>query len=786
MQTKFSRLYNKISQGWWFAIPCLSSLVIMLPRLLSPNFNFEDDGFSLQTAQKLLAGNVHWIFDDFGSRFRPLYWLGFVPLNILGGKNPFWYFCSNTIILAVLGFFIVRLVKDNGGTKLQACLAGLLFVLSSPVIETFYTVSKAEHIQLFWLLLSLLIIKWTGKKNRIGEIWTFLLTSLAILFALLVKETTIVILPIASGWLFLTWIFNRRDKSAVLLAGKYVVASLIAVTIFIGLEHYFLGGVLSGEGYGNNYSLTLGTMFFMLVAWSGWLLRDFFIGVFCFLMLFLILPQIRKTIHFRLLLASAVWMGGWIVIFLAWDRASDYYLLPFAVGFSIFCGILLGETLGIVNKLPAIKKYLALALLGLFAFSLLINLLNNYTNAKLQLSMDRQEAALMDFLTTSTQDQDHILVNLNANNTFFSHGLALIQFAGGRPNINIQPFRFETANPGSSPQISYYLVTTETQNEPPFAVRGSGGNQENNQALKGILGPSPKPVFIAQESFRLIAFNPINLVCPFVKGGYLEDLYCSYHIPVVDLRVYTYTWQVYSVTSRIQDLDLPAVYSPDGNWEFQLPDGSVKTLHFGQSGDVPLAGDWIGSGQTGIGVFNPATLTFSLDDNLDGQPESTFKLHGMTATDIPLAGDWNCDGKDTLGFFRPSDGSWHFWNGAYSGPESLPVLTGTESGVVPLVGDWNGDGCDTIGIYRPQAGEVNLENSMTADLSGADFYAPKNAVPVVANWGGTGIDTLAFVMDGTWTRLYANCDCSQANLAPNLKFGLTPSIPLAGKWSLRK
>jgi hypothetical protein len=166
MQTKFSRLYKKIAQGWWFAIPCLSSLVIMLPRLLSPNFNFEDDGFSLQTAQKVLAGNVHWIFVDFGSRFRPLYWLGFVPLNLIGGKNPFWYFCSNTIILAVLGFFIIRLVKDNGGTKLQACLSGLLFVLSSPVIETFYTVSKAEHVQLFWLLLSLLIIN--GRVKKIG------------------------------------------------------------------------------------------------------------------------------------------------------------------------------------------------------------------------------------------------------------------------------------------------------------------------------------------------------------------------------------------------------------------------------------------------------------------------------------------------------------------------------------------------------------------------------------------------------------------------------------------
>jgi hypothetical protein len=786
MQAIYSRLNKKIAQGWWFAIPWLSSLVIMLPRLLSPNFNFEDDGIILQTAQKVLAGDVHWIFVDYGSRFRPLYWLGFVPLNIIGGKNPFLYYCSNTIILIALSFLIVRLVKDNGGTKLQACLSGFLFTLSSPVIETFYTVSKAEHYQLFWLLLSLLIILWVGQKNLIGKILAFLLTTSAILFALMVKETTIVILPIAFGWLFLTWIFNRRDKSTILFVGKYFLASLIAVTVFIGLEYYFLGGVLSGKGYGSNFTLTPGLMFFMLFAWSGWLLRDFYSGIFCFLMLLLVLPQIRRTVNSRLLLASAIWMCGWIVIFLAWDRVCDYYLLPFSVGFSIFCGILLGDTLGILRKLSTIKKGISLVLLALIALSNLINLFNNYSNAKIQLSMDRQETALMDFLTTSTLDQDRILINFDANNTFFSSGMALIQFVEGRPKINIQPFRFETANPELSPQISYYLITVETQNEPLFSVRGSWGNQKNNQALEGILGPSPKPVFIAQESFRMISFNPINIVCPFVKGGYLEYLYCSYHLPVMDLRPYTYAWQVYRVTSSIQDLDLPAVFGPDGNWEFQLPDGSVKTLHFGQPGDVPLAGDWIGSDQTGIGVFDPAKLTFSLDDNLDSQPDSTFKLHGMTATDIPLAGDWNCDGKDTLGFFRPSDGSWHFWNGEYTGSESLPVLTGTEADVFPLVGDWNKDGCDTIGIYRPQAGEVNLENILTADFSGADFYAPKDAFPVVANWGGIGIDTLAFVLDETWTRLYANCDCPQANLAPVLKFGFTPSIPLAGNWSTGK
>jgi hypothetical protein len=784
MAIKFSQLIKQKTSMWWITIPGLSSLVIMLPRLLSPNFNFEDDGFILQTAQKVFAGDFNWIFIDFGFRFRPLYWLGFVPLNIIGGTNPFWYFCSNTIILVMISIFIVSLVKNNGGTKFQACLAGLLFVFSSPVIETFYTISKAEHVQLFWLLLSLLIIKWTDQKSIFGRTLVFILTTMVILFALLVKETTLVILPIASGGLFLTWIFKRQKSFSVPFLGKYVLSSLIAVIIFIGLEYYFLGGFLTGKGYGNNFTFVPGLMLFMIFAWSGWLLRDFSIGIFCFLIFILLLLQIRKSVNFRLFLASAIWMGGWFVVFLAWDRVCDYYLLPFAVGYSVFCGIVLGNVLEILKNLQKSNKIFSIALLVLVAISFLINLLNNYTNAKVQLIMDRQEIALMDFLTNSTLDQDRVLINFDSNSTFFSTGSALIQSAGERPNMYIQPFRFETAVPALSPQFSYYLVTAETKNKPLFSVRGSGGNQKNNQALDGILGPSPRPVFIAQESFRLISINLINLVCSFVKGGYLEYLYCSYHIPVVDLRVYKYTWQVYKVTSNIQELDLPAVFNQNEYWEFQLPDGSIKRLHFGQPGDIPLAGDWLGSGQTGIGVFNPSTLTFMIDDDLDGQNSSIYKLHGMAATDIPLTGDWNCDGKDTLGYFRPGDGSWHFWNGEYSDPESLPVFTGTESGVIPLAGDWNGDGCDTVGIYRSQNGEVNLENTLTADFSGADYYAPKNTLPVAANWGGTGIDTLSFFIDGIWTRLYANCDCPQANLAPTLEFGSSTSIPLAGKWSV--
>jgi hypothetical protein len=437
-----------------------------------------------------------------------------------------------------------------------------------------------------------------------------------------------------------------------------------------------------------------------------------------------------------------------------------------------------------LKKATAFRKAAAACLLGLFALFTLTTLLNNYSNARLELAMDRQQARLMRYLTTAN-GPDPVLANFDANSTLFSHALDLFQIVGRRPDFDLQPFRFQTASPGASP-LSYSLVTVQVKNKPLFVVRSQGDSQKVNASLQGFLSPADDTLFDSREAFRLVTFNLIDLVCPVVHGGYLQDLYCSHGLPVVDTRQYSYGWTVYHVTSRIETLDLPAVFQPDGTWKFQLADGTVRTLAFGQAGDKPVAGNWTGDwldrGTTGIGVFDPATLTWSLDYNLDGKADSTFQLRGMTAADIPIAGDWNCSGRDFPGFFRPSDGSWHFWTANYSGPENQPVLSGTEAGVVPLVGDWNGNLCDTLGVYRPARGEVNLENTLTADLAGADFYAPKDARPVPGNWSGTGIETLAFFDAGRWTRLFANCDCAPANPAAVLEFGAAGDVPLAGKW----
>ena len=68
--------------------PIIVAVLIMLPRLLSPQFGLFDDGRSMVTAQKVTQGVWDMSVDDFEGRFRPLYWLFFALPYALFGDGP--------------------------------------------------------------------------------------------------------------------------------------------------------------------------------------------------------------------------------------------------------------------------------------------------------------------------------------------------------------------------------------------------------------------------------------------------------------------------------------------------------------------------------------------------------------------------------------------------------------------------------------------------------------------------------------------------------------------------
>ena len=114
------------------------------------------------------------------------------------------------------------------------------------------------------------------------------------------------------------------------------------------------------------------------------------------------------------------------------------------------------------------------------------------------------------------------------------------------------------------------------------------------------------------------------------------------------------------------------------------------------NGDLPVTGDWTGRGTTQSGFFRPSTGQWFLDRDADGAWDGCSKDLCIssfgTSGDVPVSGDWNGTGKSKIGVFRPTTGEWFLdlnGNGKWDGPAiDLYVPGYGQQGDVPVVGRW--------------------------------------------------------------------------------------------------
>jgi hypothetical protein len=115
-----------------------------------------------------------------------------------------------------------------------------------------------------------------------------------------------------------------------------------------------------------------------------------------------------------------------------------------------------------------------------------------------------------------------------------------------------------------------------------------------------------------------------------------------------------------------------------------------------QAGDLPVTGDWNGDGRTQVGLFRPATGEWFLDSNGNRTWDGCSKDHCLssfgTAADLPVSGDWNGTGTSKIGAFRPSTGEWFLdlnGNGQWDGCGiDLCATNFGEAGDFPVIGRW--------------------------------------------------------------------------------------------------
>jgi hypothetical protein len=120
------------------------------------------------------------------------------------------------------------------------------------------------------------------------------------------------------------------------------------------------------------------------------------------------------------------------------------------------------------------------------------------------------------------------------------------------------------------------------------------------------------------------------------------------------------------------------------------------SLNVYQEGDVPVAGDWTGRGTTSVGLFRPSTGEWFLDKNANRSWNGCTKdlcivSFGKTG-DLPISGDWTGTGVSRIGVFRPSTGEWFLdrnGNGKWDGPTlDTYVARFGQAGDIPVVGSW--------------------------------------------------------------------------------------------------
>jgi hypothetical protein len=192
-----------------------------------------------------------------------------------------------------------------------------------------------------------------------------------------------------------------------------------------------------------------------------------------------------------------------------------------------------------------------------------------------------------------------------------------------------------------------------------------------------------------------------------------------------------------------------------------MPDGTTKVVPDGRASDVAMAGDWDGDAVTDVGVWRPATQTFLLRHGLGTIERVPFGGPG----DVPVAGDWDGDGTTDVGVWRPAT---HIFRLREPDGRVVAIRLGVV-GSQPVTGDWNADGLTELGVFNAGTGvfvlrKVDVTGQVTFEKVA---FGDEGSLPVVGDWDGDGVDDL-----GTWSRATATFALRTSAGVTRTQFGL--------------
>jgi len=183
---------------------------------------------------------------------------------------------------------------------------------------------------------------------------------------------------------------------------------------------------------------------------------------------------------------------------------------------------------------------------------------------------------------------------------------------------------------------------------------------------------------------------------------------------------------------------------------------------FGQPGDIPVEGDYFGTGKTQVAFFHPADGSWNIfgqdifDSFIVDHPE-LFSNFVVTFTfgqagDIPVPGDYDGNGTTKPAFYRPSEGKLHIADVSFNvttnvatvaprPPIGLPGPTSFSSAqgdrVLPP-GDYLGDGRILVGTFGVATGQWFIADQTGTTQRVIVGFGQHNDIPVPGDYDGSG------------------------------------------------
>ena len=230
-------------------------------------------------------------------------------------------------------------------------------------------------------------------------------------------------------------------------------------------------------------------------------------------------------------------------------------------------------------------------------------------------------------------------------------------------------------------------------------------------------------------------------------------------------------------------------YNGNGVWDGPTVDKAIF-WSTGQSTDVPVMGDWNGDGRTKIGIYNNGTWILDYNGNGiwegPGVDKTIYWSTGQSG-EVPVVGDWNGDGKSKIGIY--ANGTWILeYNGNYAwdgtGIDKLIFFGG--AGYRPMVGDWNGSGWSKIGAYHVNGTwAIDYNGNFVWDGTSIDkltFFGGPDWLPLVGDWNGSGTTKIGAYTNGQWALDYNGNFGWDVPPDRLFSFGAPGQTPIVGKW----